>query len=332
MAEPQTKTPPARKAAGRSTDPQAPAQPLNFRELLPPDLNIDFVGKRHVFLILSSILNVVAVVLFVTLGLNYGVDFRGGTDIRVRFDEPTTASAVRDELASLELRDLAVQDFGSQGREYLLRFDIEEGEQMSSISGVLAGVFAKNHTGEKAYEILSTESVGPKVGAQLRQQGLLAVAFATICMGIYIALRFQWSFGLGAVIALVHDVLITIGALILARFSFDLTTLAALLTVVGFSVHDTIIVSDRIRETLRRNPKMDLSTAINRSINETLSRTLLTTGTVLLVLVAMLIFAGATLRPFAFTLVIGFVTGTYSTIYIAAPIVLLWSDRSKITA
>jgi len=331
MAEPQ-KTTTARRTTGRGTETPVPAQKLNFRELLPSQLNIDFVGKRHFFLVLSSILNALAIVLFFTMGLNYGVDFRGGTDIRVRFAEPTTASAVRDELAELNLRDLAVQDFGSQGREYLLRFDIEEGEQMSSIAQTLGTVFAKSHTGDKGYEILSTESVGPKVGAQLRQQGLLAVAFATVCMGIYIALRFQWSFGIGAVIALIHDVLITIGALILARFSFDLTTLAALLTVVGFSVHDTIIISDRIRETLHRNPKMDLATAINRSINETLSRTLLTTGTVLLVLVAMLLFAGPTLRPFAFTLLVGFITGAYSTIYIAAPIVLLWADRTKITA
>lgn len=332
MAEPQTKTPTTRKAGGRTPQPPAPTQPLNFRELIPPTLNIDFVGKRHIFVILSSILNVLAIVLFVTIGLNYGVDFRGGTDIRVRFAAPTTAGAVRDELNGLDLRDLVVQDFGLQGREYLLRFDIEEGEQMNSITKTLSDVFQKTHTGDKAFEILSTESVGPKVGAQLRQQGLLAVAFATICMGIYIALRFQWSFGLGAVIALVHDVLITIGALVLSRLAFDLTTLAALLTVVGFSVHDTIIISDRIRETLRRNPKMDLAAAINRSINETLSRTLLTTGTVLLVLFAMLLFAGTALRPFAFTLIIGFCTGTYSTIYIAAPIVLLWSDRAKISA
>ncbi|MBM4247727.1 MAG: protein translocase subunit SecF [Deltaproteobacteria bacterium] len=332
MAEPQTKTSTAQKTAGKGAEPRAAAQKLNFREFVPSTLNLDFVGKRYAFLVVSSILNVLAIVLFVTMGLNYGVDFRGGTDMRVRFSEPTSAAAVREELGGLDLRDLAVQDFGSTGREFLLRFEIEEGEQMSSIAQTLSGVFAKSHPGEKGYEILSTESVGPKVGAQLRQQGLMAVGFATVCMGIYIALRFQWSFGLGAVVALVHDVLITIGVLTLTRFSFDLTTLAALLTVVGFSVHDTIIVSDRIRETLRRNPKMDLPEAINRSINETLSRTLLTTGTVLLVLVAMALFAGATLRPFAVTLIVGFITGTYSSIYIAAPIVLLWTDRSKVTA
>lgn len=325
MAEPQTKT------SAASKTPQGPAQNLNFRELIPVSPNIDFVTNRYVFAAISMVLNVVAIVLFFTVGLNYGVDFRGGTDIRVRFAEPTTAAAVREEVAPLNLRDLVVQDFGQQGREYLLRFDVEEGEEMASIPDTLSGVFAKAHPGEKGFELLSTESVGPKVGAQLRQQGILAVIFATVCMGIYIALRFQWSFGIGAVVALIHDVLITLGALVIARYTFDLTTLAALLTIVGFSVNDTIIVSDRIRETLRRNPKMDLATAINRSINETLSRTLLTTGTVLLVLVAMLLFAGATLRPFAFSLLIGFAVGVYSTIYIAAPIVLLWTDRSKVT-
>src|SRR5690606_34799419 len=128
-------------------------------------------GKRYVFLVASTILNVLAVILFVTVGLNYGVDFRGGTDMRIRFAEPTTAAAVRGELSGLDLRDLVVQDFGSNGREYLLRFDIEEGDQMSSIAATLSGVFAKSHPGEKGFEILSTESVGPKVGAQLREQG-----------------------------------------------------------------------------------------------------------------------------------------------------------------
>lgn len=332
MAEPQTNTSTARKTGGKGAEPQAPAQNLNFRELVPPTLNIDFVGKRYVFLVASTILNVLAIVLFVTVGLNYGVDFRGGTDMRIRFAEPTTAAAVRGELSGLDLRDLVVQDFGSNGREYLLRFDIEEGDQMSSIAATLSGVFAKSHPGEKGFEILSTESVGPKVGAQLREQGLLAVTFATICMGIYIAMRFQWSFGIGAVVALIHDVLITVGMLVVTGLSFDLTTLAALLTVVGFSVNDTIIVSDRIRENLVRNPRMGLAEAINRSINETLSRTLLTTGTVLLVLFAMALFAGSTLRPFSVTLIVGFIAGAYSTIYIAAPIVLLWADRSKVGA
>jgi preprotein translocase subunit SecF len=333
MAEPQTKTPSARKPSGRGGQPTGPAAPPpKFRELIRNDLNIDFVGKRRFFALLSTILNVAAVALFFVVGLNYGVDFRGGTDMRVRFAEPTSAAALRGELAPLDLRELTVQDFGVQGREFLLRFDVSEGEEMSSVADTIATQLRETHSQEGSFEILSVESVGPKVGSQLRQQGLLAVIVATICMGIYIALNFEWSFGVGAVVALIHDVLITIGALVLTQLTFDLTTLAALLTVVGFSVNDTIIISDRIRENLRRNPKADLASVINRSINETLSRTLLTTGTVLLVLIGLLAFGGTGLRPFSFTLFVGFLTGAYSTIYIAAPIVLLWADRSKLAA
>lgn len=306
------------------------APDLNFRTLLPRDLEIDFVGKRKIFLILSTVLNVLAIVLFFVRPLNYGVDFTGGTAIRLRFEQPTTAATLRGELGQLNLRDLTVQDFGEQGREFLLRFEIEEGAEMSSISETLSELLAGNRGGEQPFEILSIDSVGPKVGANLRQQGFLAVLFATVFMGIYITFRFEPSFGLGAVVALVHDVFITTGALMLTQLSFDLTTLAALLTVIGFSVHDTIIVSDRVRENLRRNPKAPLESVINRSINETLSRTLLTTGTALFVLFALYFLGGKGLEPFALTLLVGFVTGTYSSIYIAAPVVLFWSNRSRL--
>jgi preprotein translocase subunit SecF len=149
-------------------------------------------------------------------------------------------------------------------------------------------------------------------------------------MGIYIAMRFELSFGIGAVIALAHDVLISLLALVVSRTVFDLTTLAAMLTVIGFSVHDTIIVSDRVRENLKKMRRASLAEVINVSINETLSRTILTTGTALLVLLALYFLGGPGLEPFAFTLIVGFVTGTYSSIYIAAPVVLLWSNRSKL--
>jgi len=302
---------------------------LNFRSLLPEGLSIDFVGRRKFFLIISTILNILAVVLFFARPLNYGVDFTGGTAMRVRFAVPTDANAVRADLAPLDLRDLTVQDFGIQGSEFLLRFEITEGEEMNSISQTLKQLFAATG-GSSGVEILSVESVGPKVGADLRRQGFMAILFATIFMGLYITARFETSFGLGAVIALIHDVLITTGALMLTQYTFDLTTLAGLLTVIGFSVHDTIIVSDRVRENLKRSPKAKLADVINRSINDTLSRTLLTTGTALFVLFALFFLGGKGLEPFAFTLVIGFITGTYSSIYIAAPVVLFWSDRSKL--
>ncbi len=297
-----------------------------FRTLLPDGIELDFVGKRHFFLILSTVLNLLAVALFFVRPLNYGVDFTGGTAIRVRFEQATSATALRSELADLELRDLTVQDFGDKGREFLLRFEISEGEEMSSIGETLKTLLRSKH-GEKGFEILSVESVGPKVGAGLRMQGFLAVAVATLFMGIYIAFRFEPSFGFGAVVALVHDVMIAAGALMLTQYTFDLTTLAGLLTVVGFSVHDTIIVSDRVRENRKRYPRTDLATVINRSINETLSRTLLTTGTALFVLVALFFLGGEGLQPFAFTLLVGFITGTYSSIYIAGPVVLYWSGQ-----
>jgi len=326
MAEAETK-PDGGKGAAKGARPA-----LNFRTLLPADLEIDFVGKRKLFLILSTILNILAIALFFVRPLNYGVDFTGGTAIRIRFDQTTTASNLRGELAALDLRDLTVQDFGEQGREFLLRFEIAEGDEMSSISETLTALLAANREGQENFEILSIDSVGPKVGANLRQQGFLAVLFATIFMGIYITFRFEPSFGLGAVVALVHDVFITVGALMLTQQTFDLTTLAGLLTVIGFSVHDTIIVSDRVRENLRRNPKAPLETVINRSINETLSRTLLTTGTALFVLFALYFLGGKGLEPFALTLLVGFVTGTYSSIYIAAPVVLFWSNRSRLAS
>jgi len=331
MAAPSgTPKPAGATGAARKAAVGAPVkQDYHFTTLVPKDVNIDFVGKRKFFLVLSTLLNLLSLGLLLTRGLNLGIDFKGGTDIRLRFAEPTTAAALREELAPLDLRDLTVQDFGEQGKEFLLRFETEEGQVMATITDTLKGLLAKNHAGEGAFEVLSTESVGPRVGSELRQRGFMAVAVATLFMGLYVAMRFDFSFGVGAVIALIHDVLITLGALILTRMAFDLTTLAAVLTVVGFSIHDTIIVSDRIREKLRKDRKASLAEVINQSINETLSRTLLTTGTALLVLLALLFLGGKGLQPFAVALIVGFITGTYSSIYIAAPVVLFWADRLK---
>lgn len=320
-------------AAGRDRGAAAqPVKDLKFTSLLPANLNVDFVGKRRFFLILSTALNVLAVVLFFTRGFNFGIDFIGGTDVRLRFAQPSTAADLRRDLGALDLPDLTVQEFGNQGKEFLLRFEPATSTAMNTVAETLKGALAKSHPGEGQFEILSVESVGPKVGADLRRRGFLAVACTTIFMGIYIAFRFEWSFGLGAVIALFHDVFIASGALMLTRTVFDLTTLAAMLTVIGFSVHDTIIVSDRVRENLRKMRRSSLAEVINVSINETLSRTILTTGTALLVLLALYFLGGPGLEPFAFTLIIGFITGTYSSIYIAAPVVLFWSKRSKLAA
>jgi preprotein translocase subunit SecF len=166
--------------------------------------------------------------------------------------------------------------------------------------------------------------VGPKVGSELRQQGAWSVIAATVMMGIYIWFRFELRFGIGAVIALIHDVLVTIGALMLAHYEFDLTIIAALLTIVGYSVNDTVIVCDRIRENMRKIRRESLEAIINMSINETLSRTIITTGTAIMVLLALFALGGGVIRPFAFALLVGFFSGVYSTIFIASPVILLW--------
>src|SRR5215468_10113903 len=178
--------------------------------------------------------------------------------------------------------------------------------------------------GPKGFEIRRIESVGPKVGGELRQKGALSVVAATIMMGVCIWLRFQHRFGMGAVIALIHDVLVTIGALMLMGYEFDLTIVAALLTIVGFSVNDTVIVCDRIRENMRKIRRERLESIINMSINETLSRTIITTGTAIMVLLALFVLGGGVIRPFAFALLVGFFSGVYSTIFIASPVILFW--------
>jgi len=182
-------------------------------------------------------------------------------------------------------------------------------------------------------KVVRVESVSAKVGSDLRRRGFLAVIVATLIMGAYIAFQFRrvsWSFGAGAVIALIHDVLVVMGALVISQFQFDLTTLAAVLTVIGYSVHDTIIVSDRIREDSAKRRREPIESVMNRAINETLSRTILTSGTAIAVLISLLAFGGPILRPSAFTLLVGFITGTYSSIYIAGPVVAVLGRRLEV--
>jgi preprotein translocase subunit SecF len=295
-------------------------------QLIKPDINLDFVGKRYWFVALSTLINIAAIVLLVVHGFNYGVDFSGGSVVQLKFQHPISGDQIRAALAPLDLGDVTVQDFGAQGsNQYLVRF--EKVKNIGSIGSRIQGALDQRLAGANKTEVLRVETVGAKVGGDLRRAGFEAVAFATIFMGIYIALQFRgvsWSFGAGAVIALIHDVLVVSLALVISQFEFDLTTLAALLTVIGYSVHDTIIVSDRIREDAAKRRREPLASIMNRAINETLSRTILTSGTALTVLLSLLLLGGPILRPAAFTLFVGIITGTYSSIYIAGPVVLFW--------
>ena len=227
----------------------------------------------------------------------------------------------------MDVGESVIQDFGQDGsNEFLLR--LESSVQLGSLSEKIRQGLAQTF-GAKAFEIRRVESVGPKVGADLRRRGIWSVIASTIMMGIYVAFRFESRFGLGAVIALIHDLLVTVGALMLAQYEFDLTIVAALLTIVGFSVNDTVVICDRIRENMRKNPREKLEAIVNRSLNETLSRTILTTGTALLVLFALFFLGGGVIRPFAFSLIVGFISGVYSTIFIASPVILFWEKGKK---
>lgn len=300
-------------------------------EIIKPGTQIPFTRYRHIAIVISTVVNLAVLILLFTRGPNLGVDFAGGSMVHLRFQDRVTIPEIRQALARSGLADSVIQDFGQDAtREFLIRL-----EKTSAELGVLGEQVRKSLSekfGADRFEVRRVESVGPKVGKDLRQRGTLSVIFATIVMGVYLWARFGYSFGprfglhlgLGAVIALIHDVLVTVGALMLANYEFDLTIVAALLTIVGFSVNDTVVVCDRIRENMRKIRRSSLETIVNTSINETLSRTILTTGTAALVLFALFFLGGGVIRPFAFALLVGFFSGVYSTIFIAAPVILMW--------
>jgi preprotein translocase subunit SecF len=295
-------------------------------ELIKPGTNIPFTRYRKIAVILSTAVNLAVLAALIFKGPLLGVDFAGGTLVQLKFYQKVSIPRIREALEKVKLGEGVIQDFGDPGsNEYLVRLDkapAELGALGERIKQVLAQAF-----GADKFEVRRVESVGPKVGEDLRFRGAMSVIAATVMMGIYIWFRFEFRFGVGAVIALVHDVLVTIGALMAANYEFDLTIVAALLTIVGYSVNDTVIVCDRIRENMRKIKRESLESIINMSINETLSRTIITVSTAILVLVALYVLGGAVIRPFAFALLVGFFSGVYSTIFIASPVILLW-ERS----
>lgn len=316
----------ATTAARRS--PAAPAAPPKFFELIPPNPGIDFIRLAPKMALLSGALILAGLAsLYLRGGLNYGIDFTGGTMIEVRFPAPTPIGDVRGALDRPDIRSVSVQDTGGAGTEFQIRAQQASDETASAADTLKAAL--KERFGEGAYEVLRTESVGPKVGKDLWRDATLAVIAATIMMGIYIALRFDMPVGVGAAAKLLHDVLFTIGALSVANMEFDLTTVAALLTVVGFSVNDNVIISDRIRESRRKNRKESLANLVNQSINETLSRTVINSGTVVLTTAALYFLGGPVIHSFAFALLIGFLVGTFSSIFISTPIVLALEGRGR---
>lgn len=295
-------------------------------ELIKNNSNIDFFKLRTIAFGFSGVAIAAGLVaLAMRGGPNYGIDFTGGIMLHVSVDQSVSASDMREAVARLDLEEggASVQDYGATKGEYLLRLAAANPDTAAQEAEKVKNLLAEELKA-KNFQALRTEVVGPRVGSELRQRAILSVLLSTLMMGLYIAFRFDLRFGVGAAIALFHDVLVTTGALAMANIEVDLTIVAALLTIVGYSVNDTVIVSDRIRENMAAGGREDLKSLINRSINETLSRTILTSTTALLVCISLFFFGGAVIHGFAFALIVGIVAGTYSSIFIASPIVEMW--------
>ncbi len=298
-------------------------------EIIRPDLNIDFIGKRKTFLMVSLVAILVGMIsLMMHGGPRYGIDFTGGTMVQVAFGVEVDTSQIREALADKVEGKPIVQAFVGKDREFIIQLkqtSADLGGVEELVKSTLGAAF-----GSENISVSQAKMVGPKVGRDLRQKGVLAILFALGAILLYIWWRFELHFGIGAIVALAHDVIITIGVFSLFDKQFDLTIIAALLTIVGYSLNDTIVVYDRARENMKRmGSKADFAKVLNTSVNETLSRTLLTSGTTLAVVLALFALGGGVIHDFAFALLVGVIVGTYSSIYVASPMVLWLRTRER---
>ena len=282
-------------------------------KLVPSETTIDFMRLRMPALGFSGVLVAVSIALFALVGLNLGIDFRGGILIEARNSASAAdIGSIRSDLNRLGLGDISIQGFGSE-TDVLVRVQRQEGDESAQIAAIKAITDALGQD----YNIRRTEFVGPTVGAELAEKGVLAVICALLAIMVYIWFRFEWQFSIAAILALAHDVLSTIGLFALTSFEFNLATVAAILTIAGYSINDTVVVFDRVRENLRRYKSYEQPAILNRSLNETLSRTVMTSVTTLLALFAIVLFGGAVLRDFALAMMWGVLIGTYSSVFVA---------------
>ncbi len=295
-------------------------------KLVPDQTNIDFFRRSWLSLGFSGTLIVISVVSFFLMGLNFGIDFRGGTTIRTESTQAVDVAAYRDAMAPLALGDVAITevfDPNFRADQHVASIRIQaQGDEESITPETIQQVEDALSAVDPAVTFVSVESVGPKVSQELIWTAVESVLAAIAAVLVYIWLRFEWQFALGAVLALVHDVTITIGVFVVFQLKFDLTIIAALLTIVGYSLNDTVVVFDRVRENLRRYKVMELKEVLNLSINETLSRTFMTSFTTLIALIALLALGGDVIRGFVFAMTFGIVVGTYSSVFIASEFLL----------
>ena len=285
-------------------------------KLVPDNSAFNFLRQMRLTAVFSAMLVLVSIGLFFGKGLNLGIDFRGGILIEAQSQNAVEVAKIRSDLSRLSLGDISIQSFGSK-RDILIRVQRQEGDETAQI----AAIQRITETLGENFDIRRTEFVGPTIGAELAEKGTLAVGCALLAIMIYIWFRFEWQFSIAAVIALGHDVISTVGLFALASFEFNLATVAAILTIAGYSINDTVVVFDRVRENLRKYKSWDQAKILNKSLNETLSRTVMTSVTTSLALLAIIIFGGAVLRDFALAMLWGVTIGTYSSIFVAVGVI-----------
>ena len=290
---------------------------MSALNLIPANVNLSFIPKRKMFMAFSALLVAASVFMFLSKGLNYGIDFKGGIMLEVRTEKAANIAGMRTTLGDLGLGEVSLQEFG-QPTDVLIRIQRQDGgekAQQEAVNTIKAALGS-------SVQYRRTEFVGPKVSDELFWDGLTAVGLAVLAILMYIWFRFEWQFGLGAIVALSHDVITTIGIFALMGFEFNLSTVAAVLTIAGYSINDTVVVFDRVRENLRKYKKMPFPELLNNSINQTLSRTVITSVTTMLALLALYFLGGEVIRDFSFAMIWGVLIGTYSSIFLAVPILL----------
>jgi preprotein translocase SecF subunit len=294
-------------------------KPIRF---IPDDTKFRFIRFSRFGFFFSGILCALSILAFATIGLNYGIDFKGGTLLTIRTAEPANLDSLRSTLGGLGLGDVELQEFGGP-QDVMIRIEAQAGGETAEQAAVAKVKEALGPT----VDYRSVEVVGPKVSGELTQEAILAVVVSIIGVIIYVWLRFEWQFAVGAVMSLLHDVILTIGLFCVIGLEFNLSIIAAILTIVGYSLNDTVVVFDRIRENLRKYKQMPLADLIDFSTNQVLPRTLLTSVSTMIALASLYIFGGEVIRGFTFAMIWGVIIGTYSSIYIAAPVLILLGTK-----
>ena len=290
------------------------------------NIEINFNKYFKIFNIFSISLILISIFLLLFKGLNYGVDFKGGTLIELRAtDQQITIFQLRKSFLNMNLGDVNVKEFG-KNNDFLIKFEKKENNNKNLISEIKENL---NKSIGPGYNFRRVENVGPKVSAELLKSGVIAICLSLVAMLIYIWIRFEWQFSLGAILALFHDVILTLGVFSLFSFEINLSIVAAVLTIVGYSMNDTVVIFDRVRENLKKFSDIKIFDLTNKSINETLSRTIITSVTTLLALVSIYIFGGHILKGFSLAMILGVIFGTYSSIYIANPVLILLNVTQK---